>query len=247
MSVVFDPQADLYRVLGIESTANNEVIQKAHRSLIREVHPDRGGDPRRAAAVNGARDVLLDPVTRREYDQARAAWIAAQMSPPPAQEVPRKPGPGESTQRATHATRRGSSHKAAGPTAKARPARPAARRDFTAAPARLPDHATRLIREDVLKALQTGKWLKAAALVTLSRTIDWTIENTPEVPDRLAAVDALVASIERHELDQAADEVAAHASAVAAKLRAAWASWFGPDTPAPRAKRPAKTKRRVRS
>jgi curved DNA-binding protein CbpA len=76
MAVEYDPKADLYVVLGIEATATDEEITKAHRALIRELHPDRGGDPARAVAVNVARDVLLSPEMRTRYDAARSTWRA---------------------------------------------------------------------------------------------------------------------------------------------------------------------------
>src|ERR1041385_3677296 len=44
------------------------------RTLIRELHPDRGGESLPAAQVNIARDILLNAVTRHEYDEARREW-----------------------------------------------------------------------------------------------------------------------------------------------------------------------------
>lgn len=76
MAVEYDPKADLYVVLGIDAAATDEEITKAHRALIRALHPDRGGDPLRAVAVNVARDVLLVPAMRAHYDALRNAWHA---------------------------------------------------------------------------------------------------------------------------------------------------------------------------
>lgn len=76
MAVEYDPKADLYVVLGIDAAATDEEITKAHRALIRELHPDRGGDPLRAVAVNVARDVLLAPEMRARYDAVRSTWLA---------------------------------------------------------------------------------------------------------------------------------------------------------------------------
>src|SRR5437868_13959055 len=75
MAIAYDPEADHYVALGIQGTATAEDIKKAHRARIRDLHPDRGGDTTRATAVNIARAVLLDPATRREYDQARHDWV----------------------------------------------------------------------------------------------------------------------------------------------------------------------------
>ncbi|MGH9888791.1 MAG: J domain-containing protein [bacterium] len=67
------PYSDHYLALGVGSTASHDEIKKAHRALIRELHPDRGGQSLSAAQVNIARDILLDPVTRLEYEATRVA------------------------------------------------------------------------------------------------------------------------------------------------------------------------------
>jgi curved DNA-binding protein CbpA len=74
MAAEYDPMTDHYVALGVGSMASHDEIKKAHRALIRELHPDRGGDAMPAAQVNIARDVLLNPVTRVEYDRARGEW-----------------------------------------------------------------------------------------------------------------------------------------------------------------------------
>lgn len=61
--------ADYYEVLEVSPRARQAVIEKAYRTLMREDHPDQGGDPRRAQLVNEAYEILGDPVKRREYDQ----------------------------------------------------------------------------------------------------------------------------------------------------------------------------------
>ena len=60
--------ADYYETLEVSPRARPAVIDKAYRALMREVHPDQGGDARKAQLVNEAYEVLRDPVTRREYD-----------------------------------------------------------------------------------------------------------------------------------------------------------------------------------
>jgi curved DNA-binding protein CbpA len=74
MAIEYDPMTDHYVALGVGSMASHDEIKKAHRALIRELHPDCGGDAVPAAQVNIARDVLLDPITRDEYDRARREW-----------------------------------------------------------------------------------------------------------------------------------------------------------------------------
>ncbi|PHK93574.1 molecular chaperone DnaJ [Pseudoroseomonas rhizosphaerae] len=46
-------------VLELEEGADEAAIRAAHRRLMREAHPDRGGSAERAAQLNRARDLLL--------------------------------------------------------------------------------------------------------------------------------------------------------------------------------------------
>jgi curved DNA-binding protein CbpA len=60
---------DLYALLGVERTATPAAINAAWKRKAKLAHPDRtGGDAGAMAALNRARDVLLDPVTRERYD-----------------------------------------------------------------------------------------------------------------------------------------------------------------------------------
>jgi hypothetical protein len=60
--------SDYYEVLEVSPKARQSVIEKAYRALMREVHPDLGGDQRKAQLVNEAYEVLRDPASRRVYD-----------------------------------------------------------------------------------------------------------------------------------------------------------------------------------
>jgi curved DNA-binding protein CbpA len=82
IAIKYDPKADYYALLCVEVSASREDIKKAHRARISELHPDRGGDPAHASAVNVARDVLTDPDSRREYDKARRDWIVECLQSP---------------------------------------------------------------------------------------------------------------------------------------------------------------------
>ncbi len=52
-------EAEARAVLGVPFGADDEAIRAAHRRLVGQVHPDRGGSPELARRVNAARDLLL--------------------------------------------------------------------------------------------------------------------------------------------------------------------------------------------
>jgi molecular chaperone DnaJ len=69
---------DFYKVLGVKKDATADEIKKAYRTLARKHHPDKNPDNAAAEArfkeVSEAYDVLSDPKTRKEYDEARALF-----------------------------------------------------------------------------------------------------------------------------------------------------------------------------
>jgi molecular chaperone DnaJ len=68
-------EKDYYAVLGVGSSASEKEIQQTYRKLARELHPDANpGDTaaeERFKEVAAAYDVVGDPETRGQYDQAR--------------------------------------------------------------------------------------------------------------------------------------------------------------------------------
>jgi curved DNA-binding protein CbpA len=65
---------DPYKVLQVDSEAEDEVIQAAYRRLAQKYHPDVASGPgaeARMAGINAAWEVLSDPARRAAHDLAR--------------------------------------------------------------------------------------------------------------------------------------------------------------------------------
>jgi len=54
------PRAEALQLLGLEPGATRDEINAAHRRLILQNHPDKGGTSYLAARINEAREVLLN-------------------------------------------------------------------------------------------------------------------------------------------------------------------------------------------
>src|SRR5688572_1685306 len=52
-------RAEALKVLGLEEGASEDQVRAAHRRLILQIHPDKGGTSYLAAKINEAKDVLL--------------------------------------------------------------------------------------------------------------------------------------------------------------------------------------------
>jgi curved DNA-binding protein CbpA len=83
---------DAYKVLQVDSEAEDEVIQAAYRRLARKYHPDTAGDDATAAArmsaINAAWELIGEPAARAAYDGSRRAASAASVPGPQASGTP---------------------------------------------------------------------------------------------------------------------------------------------------------------
>ena len=64
--------ADPYRVLGVSPAASAAEIKAAYRALVKQHHPDAGGDHRTILELNAAWEVLRNSERRRGYDNLNA-------------------------------------------------------------------------------------------------------------------------------------------------------------------------------
>jgi molecular chaperone DnaJ len=68
---------DPYRVLGVAATASAAEIKAAYRALVKQHHPDAGGDDQTILALNAAWEVLGDGERRAAHDRRHGQVSAA--------------------------------------------------------------------------------------------------------------------------------------------------------------------------
>ena len=77
-----DNRRNYYRILHVQFDAPPAVIKASYRTIMQKLraHPDLGGDEWNASLINEARNVLLDPALRADYDlQLRKAGLALSL------------------------------------------------------------------------------------------------------------------------------------------------------------------------
>jgi hypothetical protein len=110
----YTPERDVYRLLGVPSSASTDEITAACRRLARTFHPDYNRSARATAemqVVNTVRQVLTDPESRALYDRERRRFhdlrgrvAFRQPSPVPFAPVYSLPGPPSPVERYARAT-----------------------------------------------------------------------------------------------------------------------------------------------
>jgi curved DNA-binding protein CbpA len=90
----YQPDRDVYRLLGVPPSAGRAEIISACRRLARAFHPDRNASVRATEemqVVNAVRSLLTDPRSRAEYDHARLAYLSPGVATRPAPAEPSRP------------------------------------------------------------------------------------------------------------------------------------------------------------
>ena len=59
---------DLYGLLDVDKSADDNTLKKAYRKLAVKHHPDKGGDEQKFKDISEAYDILSDPNKRKTYD-----------------------------------------------------------------------------------------------------------------------------------------------------------------------------------
>ena len=83
----YQPDRDVYRLLGVPPSAGRAEIVSACRQLARAFHPDRNASTRATEemqVVNAVRSLLSDPHSRAEYDHSRLTFLARSAAVVPA-------------------------------------------------------------------------------------------------------------------------------------------------------------------
>jgi molecular chaperone DnaJ len=64
---------NLYQELGLKRNATKSEIKSSYRSLVKQHHPDTGGEKERFLAIQNAWETLNDPIKKEQYDKIFSA------------------------------------------------------------------------------------------------------------------------------------------------------------------------------
>ena len=62
-------EKNFYEELGLEKNATKSEIKSSYRSLVKQHHPDAGGEKERFLAIQNAWETLNDPIKKEQYDR----------------------------------------------------------------------------------------------------------------------------------------------------------------------------------
>ncbi len=62
-------EKNLYEELGLENNATKSEMKSAYRALVKQHHPDAGGQKERFLAIQNAWEILNDPIKKEQYDK----------------------------------------------------------------------------------------------------------------------------------------------------------------------------------
>ena len=60
---------NLYELLGLNQNATKSEIKSSYRSLVKQHHPDAGGEKEQFLAIQNAWEILNDPIKKEQYDR----------------------------------------------------------------------------------------------------------------------------------------------------------------------------------
>ena len=62
-------EKNFYEELGLDKNATKSEIKSSYRSLVKQHHPDAGGEKERFLAIQNAWEILNDPIKKEQYDK----------------------------------------------------------------------------------------------------------------------------------------------------------------------------------
>ena len=70
-------EKNFYEELGLKKNATKNEIKSSYRSLVKQHHPDAGGEKERFLAIQNAWETLNDPIKKEKYDRNFSTSISS--------------------------------------------------------------------------------------------------------------------------------------------------------------------------